>query len=340
MTIQDYFYSLENAVEDFPTGVNYISNYKSFKTFMDEHIHPEVRIMTSRLDEKVFLNNHGVPHINMIIEKITHIIEDVGFEFITPYEYFFLLMAIQIHDAGHVISGRDGHEEAGSSFLSYFNRYTMSTFERKVISDIAKSHSGKNDPIGNLQSNMLISGKNIRPRLLASLLRIGDELADEKSRASQYLLEENAIPEYSKLFHAFSASLDTYIANPKSGTINMLFCMNKKYVIEKFKKVRKGIEEEVYLLDEIYTRSIKAFTECLYYNRFVPESIRFRVIDVRINFLDDNGMVYYEPIAYRIEEKGYPQDVITDIFSLVGNQLMRNGKLLTGQYINTLMSAN
>ena len=51
-------------------------------------------------------------------------------------------------------------------------------------------------------------------------------------------------------------------------------------------------------------------------------------------------MVYYEPIAYRIEEKGYPQDVITDIFSLVGNQLMRNGKLLTGQYINTLMSAN
>lgn len=104
--------------------------------------------------------------------------------------------------------------------------------------------------------------------------------------------------------------------------------------------MRKGIEEEVYLLDEIYTRSIKAFTECLYYNRFVPESIRFRVIDVRINFLDDNGMVYYEPIAYRIEEKGYPQDVITDIFSLVGNQLMRNGKLLTGQYINTLMSAN
>ena len=55
----------------------------------------------------------------------------------------------------------------------------MDANERRIIGDIAKSHGGKDDPIGKLQSEDHISGIKIRPRLLASILRLADELAED-----------------------------------------------------------------------------------------------------------------------------------------------------------------
>ena len=336
MTIQDYFYSTENKPDEFPSGNNYVANYKAFKSFMDKHIHPEVKTMTSRLDEEIYLNDHSSTHVEMVISKISQILEPMGFEYFTGYEYFLLLTAIQIHDAGHIINGRANHAETSKCFIEFYNQYSVSAIERKIIAKIASAHSGKNDPIGQLETSTLLSGKQVKPRLLAALLRLGDELADENSRASSYLLDIEQIPEYSRLFHVFSRCLDTYSAS--SGTINMHFYINKQYATEVFKKKKGSNEELVYLIDEIYIRSTKTFTECLYYNRFVPDELRFRTINVNIDFLEDNGEDYYPAISYRLEETGYPSNVSEDIFALVNDQLIRDGNKLTGQYINSILS--
>ena len=336
MTIQDYFYSTENKPDEFPSGNNYVANYKAFKSFMDKQIHPEVKTMTSRLDEEIYLNDHSSTHVEMVINKISQILESMGFEYFTGYEYFLLLTAIQIHDAGHIINGRANHAETSKRFIEFYNKYSVSAIERKIIAKIASAHSGKNDPIGQLETSTLLSGKQVRPRLLAALLRLGDELADENSRASSYLLDIEQIPEYSRLFHVFSRCLDTYSAS--SGTINMHFYINKQYATEVFKKKKGSNEELVYLIDEIYIRSTKTFTECLYYNRFVPDELRFRTINVDIDFLEDNGEDYYPAISYRLEETGYPSNVSEDIFALVNDQLIRDGNKLTGQYINSILS--
>lgn len=337
MTIQDYFYSLENKTEEFPTEGNYVSNYKTFKDFMDANIHPEIKTVTSRLDDEIFLNDHSTKHVEMVILKISQVLECIGFQYISGYEYFILLTAVQIHDAGHIINGRENHSETGKKFLEFYNKYSISAIERRIIHKIAAAHSGKHDPIGNLEALIHISGIKVRPKLLASLLRLGDELADENSRASKYLLDLGRIPEYSKLFHVFSRCLDTYLAFPESGTIHMHFYISKQYATETFKKKKGDSIEEVYLVDEIYTRSIKAFTECMYYNRFVPDELRFRTINVDIDFLEDNGDDYYDSISYRIEEKGYPQIISNDIFTLVKDQLVRDGNQLTGKYINSII---
>lgn len=340
MTIQDYFFTLENNNDEFPKRVNYVASYKAFKDFMDREIHPEIKTVTSRLNDEIYLNDHSTKHVEMVILKISQILDtpDIGFNYISGYEYFLLLSAVQIHDAGHIITGRDGHAEASKKFLDYYDSYSISSIERKVITKIAAAHSGKHDPIGNLENSTLLSGLMVRPRLLASLLRLGDELADESSRASSYLLDLDKIPEYSRLFHVFSRCLNTYRADSQSGTIYMLFCVNKQYATEVFKKKKRTSDEEVYLIDEIYIRSVKAFTECLYYNRFVPEKLRFRTINVTIEFLENNGDDYLDSISYRLEEKGYPQVIPEDIFVLAESQLLRNGNRLTGEYIKSILS--
>ena len=47
--------------------------------------------------------------------------------------------------------------------------------------------------LGICHTRPLISGHDVRIRELAALLRFGDELADENSRASSYLLKKDLI---------------------------------------------------------------------------------------------------------------------------------------------------
>lgn len=334
MTIQDYFYSLEGRLEEFPSEKNYIALYKEFKYFMDTQVHPEIKAITTRMDETIYLNDHSEKHVNMVIEKVSQLLGDNPCAYISPYELFFLLIAIQIHDAGHFIKGRDGHEKEAGIFLDMFNKYSISSIEHRVMKKIAEAHSGKKDPIGQLESETDVSGKKVHPRLLAALLRFGDELADGNSRASSLALDLDEIPGKSRLFHVFSRCLDTFQASPDSSSVDMRFCIGKNYAKEIFKKDTKTGEVEVYLVDEIYTRSIKTYTECLYYNRFVPDKLRMSVVDVKINFLNEHGDEYYEPISYRLEEKGYPQVISENIFDL-SDSLSRDGNRLTGSYISS-----
>jgi hypothetical protein len=204
MNLEEYF-ETKNS-QDFPSEKDYVAIYRTFKQFMNSEIHNEVKAITTRLDNTVYLNDHSANHVKMVMVKVSSILKDCSY--LTPYECFILLVAIQIHDAGHIFNGRDGHEKSGRYLLENLN---VDTIERKIIGDIAKAHSGKNDPIGNLPYKTSISGHDVRIRELAALLRFGDELADENSRASSYLLKKDLIPEDSKLYHAFSEVCTTSI---------------------------------------------------------------------------------------------------------------------------------
>lgn len=342
MTLQDHFYSIEEQLDKFPDKRNYISSYKTFKEFMDNNVHPEIKAVTTRLEDTVYLNDHSCKHVEMVIEKISSILKDIGLDTLSPYEYFFLLTAIQIHDAGHIINGRSDHAETAKQFLQEFNKFTISTIERKIIYKIAKAHSGKNDPIGQLEAEMEVSGIKIRPRLLAALLRLGDELADGRTRSSNYLLNIGQIPEDSRLFHAFSACLDTFRPRMDSHEISMIFYVNKRFVTEIFKKPTKGDSSiDTFLIDEIYTRTVKTFNECIYYNRFVPENIRLSAVNVNIHFLDDEeDDDFFNIISYRLEEKGYPTLYTENIFELCEDELLKDGNRLTGEFIKNAIEKN
>mgnify|MGYP005956405713 CR=1 FL=1 len=332
-TIEEYFLNTASP-DDFPSQRDYIATYRSFKDFMNREIHPEVKTMTTRLDETIYLNDHSANHVLMVIEKISALLGTDGFSQLSNYEIFFLLIAVHIHDAGHIFNGRDGHEKNGGKFLTEISKYTLSNIELREIRKIAQAHSGKEDPIGSLELMPIISGKPIRSRLLAALLRMGDELADGRPRSSNYLLDHNLISESSKLFHAFSSCLDSFEPVMASHEISMTFCLNRTIALNSFRKNTKNGLQEIYLIDEIYTRSLKTFCECLYYNRFVPDNLRLSTLNVTINFIEEGEFDdFYERITYRIEEKGYPNLSFDNIFELCGDSLKRNGINLTGENI-------
>lgn len=333
-TIEEFF--IKQAVpHDFPNHVDYVAIYKSFRNFMNQEIHKEIKTMTSRFNPNVYLNDHSAEHVQMVIEKISSILRETGFDYLSKYEIFILLIAAHIHDAGHIFQGRSGHEKTGKKFLSELPKYISSSIERITIQKIAQAHSGKEDPIGALEANMRISGEEIRTRMLAALIRLGDELADGKSRSSNYLLDNGLIPMDSQLFHAFSSCLDTFEPITESHEIEMTFCLNKNYVNVTYSKPSdNGKTENIFLVDEIYARTMKTFCECLYYNRFVPEKLRLTTVSVKIHFIDEEKLEeFFEPISFRIKEIGYPQLMSNDIFELCNHDLQRNGIKLTGEYI-------
>ena len=156
MTLEDYFYSFEKNLDVFPGKHDYVSAYKEFKNFMDNEVHKETKAMAIVLDDgDIYLNDHSVDHIHMVIEKVSKILwfEDEQKLELNPLECFILLSAIQIHDAGHVIGGRDHHEQNAKVFLKKYNCYVV--IELKVT-ELKKEH------IGQIQVYMNYIDKNIK----------------------------------------------------------------------------------------------------------------------------------------------------------------------------------
>lgn len=344
MTLEDYFYSFEKNLDGFPGKHDYVSAYKEFKNFMNNEVHKETKAMAIVLDDgDIYLNDHSADHIQMVIEKVSKILWFEGEQKLelNPLECFILLSAIQIHDAGHVIGGREHHEQNAKFFLKKYNSYVVGSPEKKIIYEIARAHSGKDDPIGKLPTSEDVSNFHIRIRLLAALLRLGDEMADEASRASAFLYDENQIIEESRLFHAFSISLNSFLPHVDSHEIRMKFNLNRNRCGELFKKPTKEGNIDIYLLDEIYLRTFKTFHECLYYNRFVPDSIRLNSVNVIVEFYDDEDFdPFYRTIGYRLEEKGYPHVREESVYELCGKDLEQDGAKLSGEYVNKQISVN
>ena len=338
MTLEEYFYSFENQLDCFPGKHNLVSAYKDFKGIMDREVHKEVKSMTRHIDGSIYLNDHSAAHVQMVMEKVSKILweGDIAVVNLEPFECFILLSAIQIHDAGHVIGGRTGHEQNSKEFLKEYNKYSVGSPEKKIIYQIARAHSGKDDPIGRLPQSEVVSDCHVRMRMLAALLRLGDEMADEASRASEFLYDKDKISPGSRLFHAFSLSVISFLPHVASQDVRMKISMNRERCAEVFKKPTKEIDVyiDTYLLDEIYERTFKTFHECLYYNRFVPDTIRLNTVSVEIEFYDDEDFVpFFKTIKYRLEEKGYPRVLEENVFELCGTDLEHDGNKIDGKFV-------
>jgi hypothetical protein len=325
-TIEDWFLS-----QSFSSGKDYALKYRAIKEFLAP-IHEEVKSIVAKIDPTTYLNAHGCEHIKMVIEKMTMILAHKEIE-LTLYETYLLLLATQFHDIGHIINGRDNHAEEAGKVIAKVNHQSLDNVEKKMIFTIASAHSGKDNPIGKMPDTDAISNEKVRCRLLSAIVRLADELADGKERASNFLLEldncSGTIPEESKIFHLFSHCLDSCFVQLDSHAVCLKFFLNKNHVISKY---GKGTEN-IFLIDEIYSRTLKVFIECLYYNRFVPESIRINTVDITINFLCGETLKdFHTPIKYRLEEQGYPA-LTHGIFDICHDDLVNDGVNIDGQYI-------
>lgn len=321
LNIETEFKNLaRNNPEEFPDGKDYLSIYNVLKPSFDKQVHQEIKTKILEIEKEGYFNDHGVDHIKMVVDRASKIISSLpridnnkgNSLYLNPYELFILLIAINIHDVGHLIGTRKEHAKLGKKVLASFDKDNkLSRPEKIIIGKIAQAHGGKNDPIGLLEHEMLISHKIIRPQLLAAILRLADELAEDSSRASSFLLQIGHMEPTSEIFHRYSESLDSI--RVLSGEIKMELYVEQKNLQKKF---LKG-DQPQFLIDEIYERTLKTFTESLYCSRFLPEKGRINTIRVNIHFCDDeNNDEIMPPLSYTLKESGYPLLSVRNIYEV------------------------
>jgi len=301
----------EQDRSSFPGGFDYVEKLDKMSKYLEKEVYPEVEkgAMWSGIrsgEDPIYLNDHGKPHIDQVISRMTELLRVSQCE-LTPYEAYVLLAAVYFHDVGNVY-GRKGHEKKCKDIMGYLGKLAGDDdIEKRAILQIAAAHggsiNGNKDTIGELEVESTLLRKIIRKQFLAALLRFADELSDDRIRASRFLLNNNLL-EGSEVYHAYSQSLHSVMIEQD---ITLHFEMSREAALRQY---RKG-DESVYLLDEIFNRTLKMHLERVYCMRFLRTQLNIDRIGVTIEVFED--FPQYDPIGgsletifYTLEETGYP----------------------------------
>ena len=288
-----------------------------------------------------FLTDHGPEHIRTVIARASQLASAEKCD-LSHYEVFLLLAAIHLHDVGN-IHGRSGHQLTANDVVNWLgSSIGRDAIQRRTILQIASAHtagdSEEKDTIGNLSRVRYILNEYVRPRLLAAILRFADELADERSRASRYMHETNRVPHSSQVFHAFAYALHSVKICHASREVELHFDMETSDATRKFGKE----DTEVYLLDEIFSRSVKLHLERTYTMSFMRDLISIDAIRVFVEVYGD-GLEPTEKIGFRLADRGYPDEPVEGIYSLapeLNSFRDWDGQRVTGSRLASRISAN
>jgi hypothetical protein len=308
---------------------DYVKRYNELEDFLRTDVHPLVSIGAA-VKDGIFLNDHGPAHVATVIKRASDLVSADTCE-LTPYETYVLLAAIQLHDIGNIL-GRTNHESRPRDLEGRLEGLLGDdSAEKRLVRGIAEAHGGTNngdkDTIRQLVEDPVLNQK-VRTRFLAGILRFADELADDSQRISTFAIENNAIPDGSRLFHKYSRSLQSVIIDLKGQAINLHYDLTRADAQEEFSKDNA----KLYLIDEILNRTVKMHRERTYCIRFLRPSIQLECINIKINvFKSNNSPDTLFSIGYRLEDKGYPTMPEQGIYEICPElSTWRNGQPLNG----------
>ncbi len=332
--------TIETELKQNASGL--FQKYSSLKSALLP-IHESV-VQGASLADGGLLTGHGPAHIARVGAVASSIVDQCPVE-LSDYEKFILLVAIQIHDIAN-IRGREKHEKRiPEVWKKAIAELAFDAFDKSLAEQIASAHGGKigNDKntIGRLEPDGPWNNEHVRPRFLAALLRVSDELAEDPDRSARTLLALGQVPKENEIFHIYAGGLHSIAPEVSSSSVRLSFAFNKDLFL---RPLGKGSEEK-FLLDEIYSRAVKTWLECIYCSRFFPG---FELKKVHVEILifgkddDDHDHVDQrkEHIRFYLEDDGYPRVGDAQIFELskdIGD--FRGGGPLTAQRLIELLEA-
>ena len=308
--------------------MSYPARLRAVSEYLNSQIHPHVEKGTL-ISKEGFLTDHGPGHIATVVERASDLLacSDSNYPQLTPYEVYLLLMAIQFHDVGNLY-GREGHERKIDSVMEHMGKLVGDEMVEKVaIRKIAAAHggwrNGNRDTIMQLPSYDFILSRRVGYQALAAILRFADELSDDSGRAARAVVELGRIPDVSRLFHMYSESLHSVRVDPDAHVVYLRYYLTR----DKAGPISSG-ESTRFLLDEIYERTLKMHYEREYCMRFIRGLVYIDAIDVRIDVYESSRSLNtrVDPIAYRLQQVGYPGERREEIKDLVaGGEIPPHG---------------
>ncbi len=220
---------LENASadpkhQDFAEAKKYLTAFRYMEERFFQGIHSDTdtglaiaETAANSDDSPDIFTRHNGDHIVDLIKNLDKLADSIESRKngnpLSVLEAYILLCAAHVHDATNV-SGRKEHPQRVGDFIASPKRKPLftGTVEMEHIRDVASVHGGEHKEFGKDTFRAIEANNYTHPRLhlLAALLRIADELAENPSRVPEYLLEHYQASEHSKLAHAYARSFANF----------------------------------------------------------------------------------------------------------------------------------
>jgi hypothetical protein len=299
------------------TTIDYSLLYKGLVQHLRSNIYKDVDAgLAANTAEHGLYTAHNSEHFDEVILYAGELlgVKDGSEEInnISPYELYVLLVAIRVHDAGN-IHGREEHEKKCFTVLRNCGAASgEDDAEKKIIGNIAQAHggrtsSGDKDTIGALEQSYGISRHPIRPRLIAAIVRLADEICESRRRASNYLIQHGKIPKHSELFHRYAASITESSITLADRRISLRYTVKLSDAIRAWCFAVSGDKTESFLIDEIFERLEKMDRERKYCNRFSKEIYTIDEIRASIDVVNDDYDVVHQISVPGLFDFGYPE---------------------------------
>ena len=308
-------YELEDRVhiaepDQFPHALD--SPHKLFETFenhMNTKVHPMI-VAGAATNGDGLLTAHGTGHVQTVINIAGKLVADKLCE-LKGYEIYILLLAIHLHDVGNYL-GRIEHEEKIRDVINMIpSEILIDEPLKMLLLNIASVHGGRladdnKDKISLLRHKEPCNSIEVRPQLLAAILRFADELSDDNTRASSL-----PVPEKNEMYHKYCSVLSP--VNLSGNTVTMQYYISVEDVMNKYRKGRK----KEYLFQEICSRLEKCMRELEYCRMYADGIIRITTLSVQISVIKASN---FEPLIFRLTLSGYPNGKSFEDYLVVDNR--------------------
>ncbi|MEA4982113.1 MAG: hypothetical protein VB066_05280 [Paludibacter sp.] len=266
------------------------ASYINARTYILSNITKEIKGVDKGLTD------HSEDHLAHVMSRAFDLIEDCLNQF-SAIELYILCHVIILHDVGN-IHGRKHHTKTISTvYNSIRNNDPKYSQERIVVLKIAGAHGGKtknndNDTIVELDENSSVYNSIIRPRILASILRFADELAEGYCRTSSYLLSKQLYPVESRIYHYYASV--TYV-NVDKGNNRIAVTYNIDYPLSELQ-----IEE---FLSFIYRTILKLDEERRYCKYYCDYLSSLKKTEIKFNFTINGNLCDFDIPKIELEDK-------------------------------------
>lgn len=264
----------------------YFYAYYLVKSRLEKNYFPYIR------DVQPFKTDHGIGHVDRILEKLSHFLQPHlplsgnPNDLIIDLENLNLLMhSVLWHDLGNLY-GRLDHPQKITNIFDEVKSFLYEPPHHKWILKIAQAHSGTGSIEKQIEdTSATVYDSVIYPQFLSALLRISDEIEEDQRRAEGRII--SIVPKENKAYWQFclctESIIPVYHADSLGNAaleIQIKGKMRDKHIGAKWKKNTS----EVTAISEYISRINKMNKERIYCNKFLQQysALYFRKID-RIN---------------------------------------------------------
>jgi hypothetical protein len=292
-----------DAPDEFPgdNGDDFLIRYKRLRTEFQTEYQNYIDAALA-LKEGILFTRHGKEHFKTVIAKAHEVIQ-ADSQPLTGYEIYVLLVAIHLHDIGNLF-GRVQHERACLKIIEQLGSILSNdSVEKRIFYDVARVHGGKildnKDTIRTLKTETIFKEKHVRPRKLAAILRLADELADDYSRVSGALVKFKIMD---SVYHYYAQGLHSVEVRARDSRVDLHFFFEKSLLTRKLKKNKT---RDTWLITEVMDRTLKTFLEMKYCSQYM-RTINFDSLNVSIEWATEGNYTETDHMIYSFDSLGFP----------------------------------